>query len=388
MDSGKVSELKPTDGNLVAGVRLDEHRFIGRMKAAMLLQLASDPRRTEDLRQRLGNTELETLYRLRAEVQRLFEGAKRRNVEQYARYIVGVHGGQSGMTPPIILFSEAPLPDAEQEDGTGFIQIPWGSQLVAIDGETQLAARFEAANMNPSTKNEFVPVLICHGKRLEWARQVFHDLNLLAVRPNAAVGIGMDQRDPLTHAARIVEEKVPFFTDRVNKSRRQLRKSDKEVVTVTSLRGACITLAEGISGVKFGARSVPVSAERIPRIELAAVEWFTALTELVGSAMEDRERTVAGAPAVLAALGAIGHNLVAITDKTLRSEELARSLTRLSGVNWNKGKHWEGIAGKFTPKGEFSIGGPKETAHAIYAALTDLSSAGHERVRSVAAAVA
>ena len=33
----------------------------------------------------------------------------------------------------------------------GFIQIPWEQRLVAIDGETQLAARYEAANIDPET---------------------------------------------------------------------------------------------------------------------------------------------------------------------------------------------------------------------------------------------
>ena len=135
-------------------------------------------------------------------------------------------------------------------------------RLVAIDGETQLAARFEAANINPETKDEFVPVIICHGRTIEWARQVFHDSNLLAVRPNAAVGIGMDQRDPLTHVARLVERQVPFFHDRVNTTRRQLRRNDKEIETITALRGACITFAEGITGVKYGAKPVPVASEK------------------------------------------------------------------------------------------------------------------------------
>ena len=51
-------------------------------------------------------------------------------------------------------------------------------------------------------------------------------------------------------------------------------------------------------------------------------------------------------------------------------------------MNWDKGQHWEGIAGKFTPKGEFSMGGPKETAYAIYAALSDPQSPAYNRIRS------
>jgi hypothetical protein len=105
------------------------------------------------------------------DVQRLFEGQKKRNVAPYADYIVGLHNGEDGITPPITLFSEGSLELQENEDGSCFIQVPWGEQLVAIDGETQLAARHEAANMAPESKSEFVPVYICHGRDKHWARR-------------------------------------------------------------------------------------------------------------------------------------------------------------------------------------------------------------------------
>lgn len=380
--------LNPTDGHIVAGVVLDEHRFLGKMRGAQLLQVAVDPRKTEDLKQVAASTDLESLRRIRMEVQRLFEGAKAKNVEPYARYLVAIHNGQPGMAPPIILFTEQTLPVEEQEIGTASIQIPYGTQLVAIDGETQQAARFDAANIDVKTKQEFVPVVVCHGRSLEWARQVFHDLNLLGVRPNAAIGISMDARDPITYVARQVEKKVPFFNGRVNTARRQLRKSDPHVVTVTTLRGGCITLSEGIGGVKYGARPVPVDPNRLGRIEEVATGWWTAVADAFGSAMEDRERTLAAAPAIVAAIGAVGHELVNIADPSDRSAKREELIDKLRLVRWDKGQAWEGIAGKYSPSGRFSVGGSKETAYAVYAALTDRNSEGYKRVRVSAASAA
>src|SRR5260370_17353001 len=251
-------DLRPTDGHIVAGVVIDDHRFLGRMRASQLFQGAIDPRRTEDLRQLEGNTQLENVRRIRMEVQRLFEGAKEKTVEPYAQYIVNVNGGADGMAPTIILFTEKELNVCDDPAGPGSIQIPWDIQLVAIDGETQLAARFEAQNIMEETKNDFVPIVICHGRTIQWARQVFHDLNLLAVKPNAALGLSMDERDPLTQVAREVMDKVAFFRGRVNQKRRQLGARDKEVAPFAALRGACVTLAEGIGGVKHGAKPVPL----------------------------------------------------------------------------------------------------------------------------------
>ncbi len=134
-------ELDAASGFIVKGVKLDEHRFIGRMMGAQLLKIADDPRESEKDKLRVGNPHLEGLYELRKDVQRLFEGAKRANVESYAKYIVAVGEMKiSGMTPPIILYSPAPL----SMDDTAIL-IPWDAQIAAIDGETQLAARYEKA---------------------------------------------------------------------------------------------------------------------------------------------------------------------------------------------------------------------------------------------------
>jgi len=314
-------------------------------------------------------------------VQRLFEGAKKKNVQPYAEYIVGVHKGEDGVTPVVTLFTSQTLAIDEREDGTAFIQIPWEQRLVAIDGETQLAARHEAANIAPETKNEFVAVYIHHGRDELWARQAFHDLNTLGVRPNAALSLGMDARDPITKVCREVERHVPFFKDRVNKVRRQLRSTDSEVLTITTLRGACVTLAKGINGVQYGARPVPMD-DNLAAVESAAIDWFRAFTDAFGPALENREQALASSPTAMAAIGAIGQPLIHISDPQDRKLKARELLKSLEGVNWGRDKTWEGIAGKFTPKGAFSLGGSKETAYAVYAALTDPSSPGYARVRS------
>jgi DGQHR domain-containing protein len=378
-----VTKLNPTDGHLIAGVKINEHQFLARLKATQLFQIAPNPRDSEDRKKVDASKDLQDLREIREEVQRLFAGQKAKNVAPYADYIVDVHKGEAdGITPPIILYSENELDIEIDEAGKGFIQVPYDQRLVAIDGETQLAARFEATNIYPDTKNEFVAIYICHGKDKLWARQCFHDLNVLGVRPNAALSIGMDARDPLTRVARDVERRVPFFRDRVNKARRQLSGADTDVVTITSLRGACITIAEGIGGVRYGTRPMPLPEAQVDRVLEVGIEWLTAVTDAFGPAMEDRENKLASAPTVLAAIGAMGHELVNVDDPGLRATKMAALVRKLRTVDWRRGKHWEGIAGKLTPKGKFSVGGSKETAYAVYEALNDETSPGYVNVRT------
>lgn len=383
-----TTTLDPLDGNILAGVKVDDHRFLARVQVAQLLKLCEDPRRAEDARERERSSQLQAVHELRSQVQRLFDGEKKRNVPRYAEYIVLIYRGQSkGMTPPITLYSPTQLKVEAEGHGLGYIQLGWNTVIIAIDGDTQLAARFEASSIEPQTNGQLIAVDITHGLPIDWAQQAFHDMNLLAVRPNAALGIGMDQRDPLTHVAREVEKSVPFFTGRVNTVRRQLRPSDREIITITALRGACITLAEGIGGVRFGAKAVQVPTDRVPAIQAAALEWWRAVTDLLGPSMEDRDGCVTGAPAVLAAIGALGHDLVAISDPNARAAEIEKKLLLLRTVDWKKGQHWVTVgAGTTTRKGDYVVSGPKQAAHAIYKALTDQTDAAFTAIRRRSAA--
>lgn len=216
---------------------------------------------------------------------------------------------------------------------------------------------------------------------LVWARQAFHDLNTLAVRPNMALSLGMDARDPITRVARELEKAVPLFSGRINKMSRQLRASDPHVVTLPTLRNACIALLLSINGVRWGARPVPVDPSKLPAVERAAKEWFARLASEFGPMRENREKFLVSAPAVKAALGAVGHPLVVIEDDEARRRKADEFIAMLRPVDWQRSERWTGIAGKMTPRGQLSVGGAKETAYAIHGALVGPNQDAHRKVR-------
>jgi hypothetical protein len=57
-------------------------------------------------------------------------------------------------------------------------------------------------------------------------------------------------------------------------------------------------------------------------------------------------------------------------------------------VNWSRDETWANIAGKVSAKGKFSPGGTKETAYAVYAALTDSNSERYAQIRASVARAA
>ena len=85
--------------------------------------------------------------------------------------------------------------------------------------------------------------------------------------------------------------------------------------------------------------------------------------------MEDRLNTVIATPAVLAAPGAAGHQLIDLPVEG-RAARIDQILNLIGDINWSRGTRWEGVCGKVRPNGVFSTaGGVKDSAGASYRAL-------------------
>jgi len=370
--------LDSESGTILEGFKVSDNVFVARIKTSTLLKVSIDPRRTEDKRQCSTDSRLTDHLELRTEVQRLFEGSKKKNVPGYARYLVGLHNNDPGITPPIIFFVAQELQVYEKGKSAQLL-LPYDVDPVAIDGETQLAARFEAMNLDSGTKNDFVDVKVIHGRPVGWAKQCFHDLNMMSVRPNASVGIGMDVRDPINKIARLVEEHVPFFSNRVNKRKRQLTSKDRDVVTAITMRNMCIAFAFGVCSLSK--KTLVIPDEEMDAISGSAMMWFGEFSDVFGEAIENRDMMIVGFPSIMVAVGAVGGSICKETDPKKRLDLCKFMVKELQSVNWQKGQHWEGVAGKQTPK-QFVVGGPKEVCSSVYKALVDPTDASYSKIRS------
>lgn len=354
------------------------HEFVATIPASLLMKMTQDPRRSEDSRAREGDAALAALWEVRKQVQREFAGsAKARNVASYSDYIVRLSEGDPGITPGIVLWTREALESDTTEESLPKLLIPWTQDFVAIDGETQLAARFEAARKSPKTTEMLVDVKICYNRSVEWAKQAFHDLNVLSVRPNTATAISMDMRDPLTHITKEIAE-LPGWRGNI-KATRQLGSKDPGITTFSVLRSAVVCFAEGVKGVARGNRPVAISPEAVVEVSVGAKEFFSALVGGFQANLEARD--VITTPAALAAVAAIGHRVLG-EPQSARAGMIQGIISNLRGVDWQEGKQWEGIVGRMRENGKFSrVGGVKDSAGAAYKALVDPTSEMYTRVR-------
>jgi DNA sulfur modification protein DndB len=390
-------------------IPVDEHEAVATMKVGQLLQVVPDPRKAEKPAEIENDPTLRAYSAIRKEVQRAVQGAKAKNAVAFGRYIVdGLRGERPWVVPSITLYHPLPLEHVEMPNGQPALVLPYGDFLVAIDGETQRLAWQLAAQEYPPALGERVKVVIHHGKTETDARQGFYDLNTREVKPNAAVAIAMDSMDIATKITRRVMEESSVLEGgtRVNLQRRQLRRSDPELVTISGLRTGIVTTILGAGGLQIGSRPIEPThpaLEDVDYVQLAdaVVEVWTAILEELESELqpERRAQSVVSAPAILAGLGVLAHHAVPKPPRRdgVDSWSVGEVINHLGGVTWDrtvlssdndgatrKTSPWEGIAGKFTPAGTFSIAGPKEVGYAVVDALENAHEDAGLRIRSTA----
>jgi hypothetical protein len=369
----------PIFGNLVS-----QTEFQGVLTHGLFKALVPDPRRLEGHLAKY-NPDLSGIAELRAKVQRLIAGAKRKNVEQYARYMIETVKTGEGFTPQIVLYCEKALRvEPDPNSGFAWILVPHEMKFVAIDGDTQTTARNLADGLQPGLfDREKIKVVIKHGTPIGVGEQIFADCNRLGVKVTTSLAIGMDSRDEATQLAKYVEREVSILSGKVNRQKRQLAVHDRDLITISALRAAVVCFIEGINGIQNQTKPVSIDEDHADELRAAAVMWFKAATAAIDGALlpEQRANTFASAPAVWCALGALGHDtLIELTGEEFKNsvtpaavghafEALAAS--RLAKVDWTRNQRWLSVGAKQSLTGAITLGGAKETGSLIHKAFKD-----------------
>lgn len=383
-----------------------ENEAIATMAVQQLLTLVPDPRKAERPKEVNEDPILAMYAPLRSEVQRMVAGAKAKNAISFGRYLVeGLRKERPFMLPPITLYHQTKLEGVPIGNGQVALLLPYGDFFVAIDGETQRIAWQLAAQEYPPALGARVKVVIHHGKTITEARQGFYDLNTREVKPNAAVAIAMDTLDVATRITRRVMDHSMVLGQGagVNLMRRQLRRSDPELMTISGLRTGVVTTLLGAPGLQVGSR--PVEVGQLPEgtsedeLSEAVVDVWTEILESLSQELhpERRPASVVSAPAILAGLGVLAHHATPRPPRRNDVDQwsIEQVIERLEDVDWDRtyevgrdpdgsirlGSRWDGIAGKFTPSGSFSLGGPKEVGYAVADALENPESPGGRQIR-------
>jgi len=363
--------------------------FLASTTFSQLKRITRDPMQLQTNVKRTGFSEdLDQEVSIHELIQRAMKDAKKANVPKYRQYIEElVAGRREGVLPPLHLWSEETLETVEHQ-GIRYLLVPNDLYLAAIDAETQLTAHYridsQSSPIDPEIRERHkkfpLAAMVHHGIAVRTARQYFHDLNVLAVRPATSLGLSMDTQDPLIKMVEQLEVDVAFLTGRVDKQSRQLTKRSTKVLTLTALRQMVINVAKGMAGIQYGARPAPVEGLDLEEVRQVAADWLNDFFNTFGTKVSDRETYLISISPVLSAVGAMGNRLLQV-DPGRRPSARAEMITSLQSVDWTKGEHWVGIAGKINERKRFVAGGTKEVAYAVFNVLTSSDNDGYRRVR-------
>ncbi|WP_017975224.1 DNA sulfur modification protein DndB [Actinopolyspora halophila] len=381
----------PTDE--VEGIRLHVTPFrpnavIGTLGLSTLLQLVPSPKAQENqqaLKHASGT--LRRHAEVRGLVQRMLKSTnKGRNVTSYAGYIAsGVKDelGAAWSTPPVTLWLGGKLSSISEElvPGTGIrtVSVAPGSPVVAIDGETQVAAWHELHDSPEryglsveALAGVRVPFELFWGIEVQDARQIFYDRNVEGIPVTKNLAMSMDQRDFGTHLAHRVIDNVRIehngktvpFGKFVETRSRQLKNSAPEVVTLSALRVLVICTLFGRGGLARSGSTL--REEELPEgvtPEHASRRVVPLLSMIISELNEHFvARTAISTPAVLAGIGIAAHQVTgwATAGNHLTDEEL---LDLLTTVRWEReARYWHGVAGSANAKGTLNFGGGAKDA--------------------------
>ncbi|MEV7420342.1 DNA sulfur modification protein DndB [Streptomyces sp. NPDC089919] len=324
-------------------------------------------------------------------VQRGLELGKKINIPKYAAYIDRhVRAERVGVLPPIHLWTPQELSVVQSAHKGGVLQqylcVPHDLKLLAIDGETQLASHYHLQNNltdeagKKAHATAYLSAVVHDDRTPMQARQFFYDLNVLGVKVNSAIALSMDTDDPLMEVVGRLSEEIPFFQGKVERISRQIKKNSPKVVKLQDLRQFVVNMVHGIAGVQYGTKPAPIDHVDLADLEALARDWLTDYTDAFAAEITDREGCVAAMGSVLAAVGAMGRRLLEAPAEE-RAGLRAQMLDSLSRVDFAKGDHWLGTVLTKTPRGAYTVNGPKQSAYAVYGALSDPGNPAYKAVR-------
>jgi len=180
---GKSLTAIPVDENKAVGsVTLNELEYFGVKSPLFMAKTGEKKFEERDI----------PFKHLRQIVQRLWDKQRVTRAGLYKTYIGRLMDGTvMGDTPPVTLF----IPDlGEVDENAREIEFSYTSPAIAIDGETQLQARFDLRSERPETGDVPFAITIHHGISEDHAMKVLHDFNHYA-KPISEAKLGVKNID-------------------------------------------------------------------------------------------------------------------------------------------------------------------------------------------------
>lgn len=215
-------------------------------------------------------------------------------------------------------------------------------------------------------QNMQIPVVIFANMGKEYEQQLFHDLNLLAKRPNKSISLKFDNNDLYNMMAKeLVKENNHLKTLGVDTEKTQLKEINPNLMLLSTLRN---TISYMISGTDKDKKNV-LSESNYEDWKNDVKDAFDQIFQALPQDCNDRTKYIIGLAATIQGIGKY-------VNKLINNEEILdwkENLKNLSSINWrHDNKMWNSYGGSYdSAKKRFVFSGTGSGINGVCRALED-----------------
>ncbi|MER2121016.1 MAG: DNA sulfur modification protein DndB [Solibacillus sp.] len=212
-------------------------------------------------------------------------------------------------------------------------------------------------------ENMTIPVVIFTGIDQKGEQQLFHDLNLLAGKPNKSIALNFDSSDLYSTLAKdLASQNEKLITLGVETEKTQIRGNNK-IMVLSTLRNMLCYIITGSNKDKEGKLNIENYKDYYHNLD----EIITLLFNNLPNDASNRDKYILGTAATLQGIGKY-LNEVIYNSNSLNWENEVNNLGKIS---WTHDSNiWEGYGGSYIPeKKKFVFTGTSAGINGVYEAL-------------------
>ncbi|MDF9412478.1 DGQHR domain-containing protein [Brevibacillus laterosporus] len=215
-------------------------------------------------------------------------------------------------------------------------------------------------------ENMTIPVVIFTGIDQKGEQQLFHDLNLLAGKPNKSIALNFDSSDLYNRLAKyLTKNNEQLLRLNIETEKTQIRGNNNQIMVLSTLRNMLCYIITGTNIDKEGTLNI----ETYNEFQNTLDEITNLLFEVLPADASNREKYIIGTAATIQGIGKYLNEVI----YNKNNLDWQSEIKKLSTIDWSHSSSvWEGYGGSYIPeKNKFVFTGTSAGINGVYEALTN-----------------
>ena len=213
-------------------------------------------------------------------------------------------------------------------------------------------------------ENMAIPVVIFTKMDQKGEQQLFHDLNLLAGKPNKSIALNFDSSDLYSTLAKdLAKNNEQLLRLKIETEKTQIRGNNNQIMVLSTLRNMLCYIITGANKDKDSKLNIETYNDFHNTLD----ETLNLLFEVLPEDASNREKYIIGTAATLQGIGKYLNEVI----YNQNNLDWQSEIKKLGTIDWSHSSStWEGYGGSYIPeKNKFVFTGTSGGINGVYDAL-------------------